>query len=188
MREIKRIFIHVSASPDDKDWGLKEIKHLHTAPKTEKIQWGKYATTGRAWSDVGYHWIVRRDGTVEQGRPESRAGAHARGHNSDSIAIVWMGENDQTEAQKKAIRELVEKKIKEHGLKKEDVYGHYEVEPLKTCPNMDMDAFRESLFFCCGKGCDNHKVSNRKEEYLPDGPSETDIDVTLEDIENQILK
>lgn len=186
MRQINKILIHVSDSSDSADIGLSEIKYLHTAPKSEKIDWYGYDTTGRAWSDVGYHWIVRRDGTVEKGRPEERSGAHARGHNNDSIGIVWVGRNNQTEAQKKALKELVEKKCKEYKLEREDVFGHKEVDFMKTCPNMDMDEFRRSLF-CCGGGCKRHKVSTEKKEHLPDGPSETDIEVTLEDIENQIL-
>lgn len=188
MREIKRIVIHTSDSADDADIGAAEIKHLHTAPKSEKINWYGYDTTGRAWSDIGYHWVVRKNGEVEQGRPESRAGAHVAGHNSDSLGIVWVGRSAPTEAQRKALIKLIEDKCKEYNLDKKDVYGHKELDSKKTCPNLDMDKLRADLFFCCKKACKNHKVSTETQEHLPDGPTETDIEVTLEDIENEVFR
>jgi N-acetylmuramoyl-L-alanine amidase len=188
MRSIKRIFIHTSDSPDSEDIGADEIRTLHTAPKTQTIEWYGYTIKGNAWRDIGYHWVVRRDGTVEEGRTEKLAGAHVYGHNSDSIGIVWIGRNKQTDEQVKALKRLVKDKMAEYNLSEKDVYGHCEVDPNKTCPNMDMNEFRRSLH-CCGGGC--HTTggeSASSESLLPDGPSEADINITLEEIENDVFK
>lgn len=66
---------------------------------------------GRGFSGIGYHFLVRKDGTIERGRAEHLIGAHVAGHNRDSIGICFEG-NFETEtmgeAQKNAGAELVE--------------------------------------------------------------------------------
>lgn len=65
----------------------------------------------RGFSGIGYHFLVRKDGTIERGRAENLIGAHAAGNNSNSIGICFEG-NFETEtmgeAQKNAGSELVE--------------------------------------------------------------------------------
>lgn len=65
----------------------------------------------RGFSGIGYHFLVRKDGTIERGRAENLVGAHAAGNNSNSIGICFEG-NFETEtmgeAQKNAGKELVE--------------------------------------------------------------------------------
>ncbi len=51
----------------------------------------------RGWSGIGYHFVVRKNGTIERGRPENKTGAHASGHNYDSIGVCFEG-NFETEA------------------------------------------------------------------------------------------
>ncbi len=69
-------------------------------------QWHK----NNGWSGIGYHFLVRKDGTIYEGRPINKVGAHAYGFNSSSIGICFEG-NFETEkmtaAQKKAGKELV---------------------------------------------------------------------------------
>lgn len=48
----------------------------------------------KGWSGIGYHFVVRKNGTVERGRPENKTGAHASGHNQDSIGICFEGNFD----------------------------------------------------------------------------------------------
>lgn len=50
----------------------------------------------RGWSGIGYHFVVRKNGVIERGRPENKTGAHASGHNYDSIGICFEG-NFETE-------------------------------------------------------------------------------------------
>lgn len=66
MKNADKIIIHCSATPPDMDIGVDEID-----------QWHKQ----RGWDGCGYHLIIRRDGTIEQGRKLGTMGAHARGFN-----------------------------------------------------------------------------------------------------------
>lgn len=148
MRLIRKIVVHCSASPDSIDIGYREIKNLHTAPKTEEIDWFGIKTHGRAWSDIGYHWIVRRDGRVEQGRPEDRSGAHAVGYNSDSIGVVWIGEKQIGIKQRQQLLRVLRGLCKEYGISVVDVVGHCELPGVKkSCPVIDMNLLRGDLLF-----------------------------------------
>ena len=133
MREINRIIVHCSDSPDSLDFGVRDIRQWHL---------------DRGCSDIGYHHVVRRTGAVEAGRPEEKIGAHTRMFNGDSIGICWVGRNEIGDKQFESLKKLVIEKCKEHGLDPtEDVYGHYECDIRKTCPNLDMDKFRAELVF-----------------------------------------
>jgi N-acetyl-anhydromuramyl-L-alanine amidase AmpD len=73
---IEYIVVHCSATPPSMDIGVDKIREWHLE---------------RGWRDVGYNYIVRRDGTVEAGRPEGDTLAHAHGYNTNSIAICLVG-------------------------------------------------------------------------------------------------
>lgn len=75
MREINYIIFHTSASGTD-DIGAAEIRQWHL---------------DKGWRDIGYHFVIRRTGEIESGRPLEQIGAHVRGYNSDSIGIVMVG-------------------------------------------------------------------------------------------------
>ncbi len=135
MRSIERAIVHCSATPSDMDIGVEEIREWHIA---------------KGWADVGYHFIVRRDGTVEAGRSISRPGAHARGNNRDSIGICLVGgvdaENkDKAEAnftykQYQALDGL--KTTLEAQLGPMEWLGHKELSP-KACPCFEVREFFE---------------------------------------------
>lgn len=76
MREINKIIIHCTKTLPDKDIGLHEITKWHRA---------------KGYFGCGYHFIIRRDGTIEKARPIEQAGCHTTGHNQDSIAICLVG-------------------------------------------------------------------------------------------------
>lgn len=76
MRQITSIAIHCSATKPGQDIGVAEIRGWHKA---------------KGWSDIGYHWVIRRDGRLEQGRGEEVPGAHVEGHNSKSIGVCMVG-------------------------------------------------------------------------------------------------
>lgn len=64
----------------------------------------------RGWAGAGYHFLVRKDGTIYRLRPEDCVGAHAYGSNYDSISICAEGkynEEEMPEPQKQSIIELV---------------------------------------------------------------------------------
>jgi N-acetyl-anhydromuramyl-L-alanine amidase AmpD len=165
-RAIRKIIVHCTASPDSLDIGAAEIRDWHV--------------NGNGWSDIGYHWVVRRDGTIESGRPEERSGAHVKGHNSDSIGIVWVGTNKCEDKQLDALITKVKELCYRYNIDSKEVYGHYELYSGKTCPNLKMDDFRKSL---------SHKENSTASQgdLLPDGPSEEDMEISLEEIEKDIL-
>jgi hypothetical protein len=96
----------------------------------------------RKFSDIGYHYIIDRNGAIANGRPVDRAGAHVLGHNANSIGVCLIGgfggtENDKftdhfTADQAFALHELIEKLKREHsGIK--TVSGHNQY-AAKACP------------------------------------------------------
>ena len=144
MREIKKVVIHCTDSPDSLDIGCKEIRQWHTDPPrfVDGVNKG-----GRGWSDIGYHYVIRRTGSIERGRDDSVPGAHVKGHNSDSIGIVWVGRDDIDSRQQQSLLNIVRVMMNLYDLSIDDVYGHNELYPGKTCPNLDMDRFRAELVF-----------------------------------------
>lgn len=86
------------------------------------------------WTGIGYHYFVRKDGTIYRGRPENAIGAHAVGANTNSIGICAEGRyNVETmpEAQKNAIKELIADIKSRYG--NLAVKGHKEVSNT-SCP------------------------------------------------------
>lgn len=77
-REITEVVIHWTATFMDQDIGSEEVHQWHLA---------------RGFSGCGYHYIIRRDGRLQRGRPIGKTGAHARenGHNNKSIGISLAG-------------------------------------------------------------------------------------------------
>ena len=136
-RNIDLIVVHCTASPDYLDIGVKEVRKWHL---------------DRGWSDIGYHYLVRRNGEIEAGRPEALPGAHAKGVNSHSIGIVWVGTNSPSPEQEKSLVGLVNWLRGKYNIKIENVKGHREaVKTDKTCPNLNMDRFRAELIFIHNK-------------------------------------
>ncbi len=89
---------------------------------------------GKGWAGIGYHYYVRKDGSIYRGRPESMAGSHCNGINSISIGICAEGnfsEETMSNVQKQALLELVKDIKSRYDIKW--VRGHKEI--LSTsCP------------------------------------------------------
>lgn len=63
----------------------------------------------RGWSGIGYHFYIRKDGTIYRGRPENVIGAHARGGNYNTLGICIEGDfekNGLNEVQKNSLINL----------------------------------------------------------------------------------
>ena len=65
---------------------------------------------GNGWSDIGYHYLIKLDGTVQEGRPINKIGAHVGGHNRDSIGIAYVGGMDKN-MRSGLIQEQISKRI-----------------------------------------------------------------------------
>ena len=82
MRDITGIIIHCSATRPE--W----MEGQTTLAKVNRIrEWHR----ARGWSDIGYHYIIDRNGAVAKGRPVSKVGAHVKGHNTGTIGVCLIG-------------------------------------------------------------------------------------------------
>jgi hypothetical protein len=137
MRQINGIIIHCAATPPD--WREDES----TISKVEEVR--RWHVDINGWSDIGYHFLIDRDGTVEEGRPVSRAGAHVRGHNSDTIGVCLFGghgsaatdtfEQHFTPQQDAALRELIDALVGQYG--DMEISGHNKY-AAKACPGFQV--------------------------------------------------
>lgn len=140
-RVITDIVVHCTATRAWQDFGADDIRRMHKA---------------QGWSDIGYHYVVRLDGTVENGRDVDVIGAHVSGYNAHSIGVVYVGGLDnqgkakdtRTENQKHALRQLLlnlrelypNANISGHRDFSPDKNGNGIVEPnewVKQCPCFD---------------------------------------------------
>ena len=134
MRKINKIIIHCAATPEGKDYTVEQIRQWHTTPKPK----------GNGWRDIGYHFVIYRDGSVHAGRPIEQIGAHTSGYNANSIGICYIGgcakdgktpKDTRTEAQRSALVKLVaELRTKVPGA---TVHGHNEF-ANKACPSFNV--------------------------------------------------
>jgi N-acetylmuramoyl-L-alanine amidase len=128
MREIKEIIIHCAATPEGKDYTVADIKKWHLA---------------RGFNDIGYHFVVYRDGSYHKGRDIEKIGAHCTGHNANSIGICYIGgvqkdgktpKDTRTPEQKKTLKTLVRTMKSRYPNAK--VYGHRDF-ANKACPSFN---------------------------------------------------
>ena len=127
-RIIKEIIVHCSATPEGKDFTVLDIKKWHL---------------GRGFSDIGYHYVIYRDGSINKGRDESKIGAHCTGHNSYSIGVCYVGgvakdgktaKDTRTDAQKKSLLSLLRNlKMK---YPQASIHSHRDYSN-KACPSFD---------------------------------------------------
>jgi N-acetylmuramoyl-L-alanine amidase len=145
MRPIKLLVVHCSATPAGRDIGRREIDVMHRQ---------------RGWSGIGYHYVIRLNGTLEKGRQDSVAGAHVAGHNAYSIGICVVGglgangraQDTVTPQQAVALEQLLLRLRADHP--KARICGHRDLSPdrdgdgvierhewLKECPSFDVGAW-----------------------------------------------
>lgn len=132
-RNISEIVIHCSATPPSMDIGAREIRSWHLA---------------KGWRDIGYHFVVRRDGKIELGRPLEQTGAHVRGFNANSIGICYVGgvnesghaTDTRTEAQNVSLELLVRTCMRV--VPGARVQGHRDFPNVsKACPSFNVKAW-----------------------------------------------
>lgn len=138
MAKITHIVIHYAATYPDQDITAKTVDGWHKA---------------RGWKGIGYHWFIRRDGTVEQGRKETEVGAHVANQNTGKIGICWaggidrsdggkVGRNNMTPAQESALIRLIKECLTRYPGAK--VVGHRDLAATQ-CPGFDVPAWWERV-------------------------------------------
>ena len=128
MRTITLIVIHCSAVRPGQRSSAEDIDKWHK---------------DRGWKGIGYHYVIRRDGSIEKGRDIAEVGAHCYPHNSHSIGICYEGGLDRrgrpadtrTEAQKEALLDLIFSLRLDYP--QAVIVGHHDLNPMKPCPCFD---------------------------------------------------
>jgi len=137
MRAIDSIIIHCSYTPADMDVSVSQIRDWHLS---------------RGWSDIGYHFIILRNGFLESGRPIVLAGAHAKGHNKTSIGICLVGgmgddgtpDCNYTADQWKMLATTTKHLVEFYNTR--DPIGHRDLPGVtKECPCFDVTAWWSSI-------------------------------------------
>lgn len=140
---LRYLVVHCSDTRATKDIGVAEIRAMHRQ---------------KGWADVGYHYVIRRDGTVEKGRLDTTPGAHVLGHNSRSLGICMVGgglgaiapkRDGFTGEQYAALKALLTRLRAEHPTA--EILGHRDLSPdlnrdgkitpnewVKECPTFDV--------------------------------------------------
>ena len=127
MRKITKIIVHCADTPEGRNDTAADIRRWHKA---------------RGFNDIGYHYVVDLDGTIEPGRDVTIAGAHTTGHNADSIGVCYIGGADtdmkpkdtRTDEQKTALRLLLKYLVRKYP--GATIYGHRDFSN-KSCPSFD---------------------------------------------------
>jgi N-acetylmuramoyl-L-alanine amidase len=89
MRPLNEIIIHCSATRQD--W----MRDAKTSEKVAEIR--RWHVKDRGWRDIGYHYLIDRDGTVAKGRPLEHVGAHVAGRNTGTIGVCLIGGHGSAE-------------------------------------------------------------------------------------------
>lgn len=156
MNKIDSIIIHCSATRARQDIGKAEINQMHVQ---------------RGYQCIGYNYVIRLDGTIEQGRSLTIDGAHCNSkgfsgvsYNKHSVGICYVGGLDangkpadtRTPAQKEALRKLIADIVEVEPIK--EILGHRDTSPdldgdgivephewIKMCPCFDAGAEYKDL-------------------------------------------
>ncbi len=134
-KSTKYLVVHCSATRPSLDVGVKEIR-----------QWHK----NQGWEDIGYHFVIRRDGRVEKGRPVDMIGAHVAAYNSTSVGVCMVGgvnqkdftvaENNFTKEQFASLKTVLKMLSEKYPGAK--VLGHRDFPKVaKACPSFDAIAW-----------------------------------------------
>ena len=133
-RKTDMVVIHHTGNPWDDDLSAAEIDASHKA---------------QGWTCIGYHYVIRKDGTVEQSRSHWTVGAHAYGHNSHTIGIHVCGnfeEAEPTDGQIESTAMLLANLCAEYGLSidRDTIVGHREL-MATACPGRNLFAQMDTI-------------------------------------------
>ena len=136
-RKITEIIVHCSATPEGLDSTVDAIREDHIR---------------QGWSDIGYHYVIYRNGTIVNGRNVDLVGAHCSkgGHNQHSVGVCYIGgvenkpnvpyylqkaKDTRTVEQKASLLSLIMDLKKLYPNAK--IYGHHDFDSGKDCPSFN---------------------------------------------------
>lgn len=142
-RAIDGIVIHCLATPEGRHVDVATVRNWHVR--------------NNGWADIGYHFLIWVDGTIEVGRPLAKVGAHVAGYNARTIGVCYVGgcaadgvtpKDTRTPAQKAALVHLLTELRAKYP--KASIKGHRDYSPdrnrngsieanewVKACPSFD---------------------------------------------------
>ena len=128
------IIIHHTGNPTDDDCSAEDIHRSHLV---------------LGWAGCGYHYIVRKNGEIEEGRPEWAIGSHAEGHNWNSIGVHISGNfeiGEPTKQQIESVAYLIGYLCDKYGLvpTAETVKGHRDVNAT-ACPGENLYSILQTI-------------------------------------------
>ena len=136
MRLVKEIIIHCSATREEQQVSVDTIRDWHLA---------------KGWNDIGYHFYIDLDGTINKGRDIDKIGAHCKGHNRNSIGICYCGgvetdgktpKDTRTQEQKDSLLNVL--KTLKAMYPEAVIYSHSEF-AAKACPSFDATEEYENI-------------------------------------------
>ena len=136
MRLVKEIIIHCSATREGQLVSVDTIRDWHLA---------------KGWNDIGYHFYIDLDGTINKGRDIDKIGAHCKGHNRNSIGICYCGgveadgktpKDTRTQEQKDSLLNVL--KTLKAMYPEAVIYSHSEF-AAKACPSFDATGEYEDI-------------------------------------------
>lgn len=135
-RDTNFIVIHHSNGGNDVDFSVEDIHRMH-----RNID----------YAGCGYHFVIRKNGTIERGRPEWAVGAHAEGFNSDSIGICFSGDFQRSypsDAQIAACVELLRDLCNAYDIPcdRKHILGHRELNET-DCPGQNLFSWLEEICY-----------------------------------------
>lgn len=134
---VHEIIVHCTATQPD--W----MGNATLAEKRAEVR--RWHMQDRGWRDIGYHWLIDRDGQRVAGRAETEIGAHVEGHNAGTIGISLIGgfgsaatdpfDRHFTAAQDAALRQLIREIARRTCIEK--IRGHNDY-AAKACPGFNV--------------------------------------------------
>lgn len=135
----KAIFVHAADTPPTMDIGWREINQWHTKDN--------------GWAAIGYHVVIRRDGTIEAGRPLDAVGAHVASRNSDSVGVCLIGGKGKfsgldpsphyTKEQLASLLVVLKELLGMYP--QAEVLGHRDADKGKQCPSFDIKTWYANI-------------------------------------------
>lgn len=201
MRTIDSIIIHCSATPCGQDFTAADIDRWHRQ---------------RSFNGIGYHFVIRLDGTIENGRAIEKPGAHCVGWNNRSIGICYIGGLDacghpadtRTPKQKEAMKTLINRLQREYfGIRSilghrdtsPDLNGDGRIEPnefIKACPCFDVRTWLRSVslatlctgMFFLATSCGSHKSSIKSSDKTESRLSSQTMNTEQQEQRKEVLQ
>jgi len=133
-QETKYIVIHCSQTRPSQKIGAKEIDRWHRE---------------RGWLKIGYGTVIKRDGTIEQGRQDDDVQATVKGYNHTAFGLCLVGganednwkqpEDNFSAEQWESLKTELTRLVKKYPDAR--IVGHYDLDKNKTCPNFDVQDY-----------------------------------------------